>query len=77
MSAQLGDRFSPRRRLAIIVTLGLLTALGPFTIDLYLPAFPALKADLLISDAQVQITLSATTLGFALGLRQAAPAPYR
>lgn len=67
MSAQLGDRFSPRRRLAIIVTLGLLTALGPFTIDLYLPAFPALKADLLISDAQVQITLSATTMGFALG----------
>lgn len=68
MSAQqLGDRFSPRRRVAIIVTLGLLTALGPFTIDLYLPAFPALKADLLISDAQVQITLSATTLGFALG----------
>lgn len=67
MSAQLGDRFSPRRRLAFIVTLGLLTGLGPFTIDLYLPAFPALKADLLINDAQVQITLSATTLGFALG----------
>lgn len=67
MSAQLGDRFSPRRRLAFIITLGLLTGLGPFTIDLYLPAFPALKADLLISDAQVQITLSATTLGFALG----------
>ncbi|RMB58748.1 multidrug effflux MFS transporter [Tessaracoccus antarcticus] len=67
MPAQLGDRFSPRRRLAFIITLGLLTGLGPFTIDLYLPAFPALKADLLISDAQVQITLSATTLGFALG----------
>ncbi|MEO7589073.1 MAG: multidrug effflux MFS transporter [Arachnia sp.] len=67
MPAQLGDRFSPRRRLAFIVTLGLLTGLGPFTIDLYLPAFPALKADLLINDAQVQITLSATTLGFALG----------
>ena len=67
MSAQLGDRFSPRRRLAFIITLGLLTALGPFTIDLYLPAFPALKDDLLINDAQVQVTLSATTLGFALG----------
>lgn len=67
MSPQLGDRFSPRRRLAFILTLGLLTGLGPFTIDLYLPAFPALKEDLLINDAQVQITLSATTLGFALG----------
>ncbi len=67
MPAQLGDRFSRRRRIAFIVTLGLLTALGPFTIDLYLPSFPALKDDLLISDAQVQITLSATTFGFALG----------
>lgn len=67
MSTQLGDRFTPRRRLAFIITLGLLTALGPFTIDLYLPSFPALKADLLINNAQVQITLSATALGFALG----------
>ena len=67
MSAQLGDRFSRRRRIAFIVTLGLLTGLGPFTIDLYLPAFPALKDDLLINDAQVQITLSATAIGFALG----------
>lgn len=67
MSAQLGDRFTRRRRIAFILTLGLLTALGPFTIDLYLPSFPALKDDLLINDAQVQITLSATTLGFALG----------
>ena len=67
MSAQLGDSFSRRRRIAVILSLGLLTALGPFTIDLYLPSFPALKNDLLITDAQVQITLSATTLGFALG----------
>lgn len=51
----------------VIVTLGLLTGLGPFTIDLYLPAFPALKLDLGLTDAQVQITLSATTIGFALG----------
>lgn len=63
----LGNRYSRRRRIAIIVTLGLLTGLGPFTIDLYLPAFPALKSDLGINDAQVQLTLSATTLGFAVG----------
>lgn len=67
MQKDLGSTFSRRRRIAIIVTLGLLTGLGPFTIDLYLPAFPALKADLGITDAQVQVTLSATTLGFALG----------
>ena len=67
MASHLGNTFSRRRRIAIIVTLGMLTGLGPFTIDLYLPAFPALKSDLGISDTQVQLTLSATTLGFATG----------
>lgn len=63
----LGDRFSRRRRIAITLVLGLLTGVGPFTIDMYLPSFPALKQDLSITDAQVQITLSATTFGFAMG----------
>ncbi len=67
MPTHLGDRYSRRRRVAIIVTLGLLTGLGPFTIDLYLPAFPSLKGDLGINDAQVQLTLSATVVGFSLG----------
>lgn len=67
MAPPLGNSYTRRRRIAIIITLGMLTALGPFTIDLYLPSFPALKADLGITDAQVQLTLSATTLGFALG----------
>ena len=67
MPQPLGDQFSVRRRVATIVTLGLLTGLGPFTIDLYLPTFPALKSDLGITDSQVQVTLSATTIGFALG----------
>ncbi len=67
MSQHRGDQFSTRRRVATIVTLGLLCGLGPFTIDLYLPTFPTLKADLAISDSQVQVTLSATVIGFALG----------
>lgn len=62
-----GDLLTRRRRSATIVVLGLLTALGPFTIDLYLPAFPVLADDLGASDGQVQLTLAATTLGFALG----------
>ncbi|MFV0428078.1 MAG: multidrug effflux MFS transporter [Arachnia sp.] len=67
MTTHLGDSFSRRRRIALILTLGLLTGLGPFTIDLYLPAFPAVKAGFGLTDGQIQITLSATTLGFALG----------
>lgn len=62
-----GDQLSRRRKLLYILLLGALTALGPFTIDLYLPAFPALEASLGITEAQVQLTLAGTTLGFAFG----------
>jgi len=47
--------------------LGALTALGAFTIDLYLPAFPVLEAEFDVSTALIQLTLTATTLGFAVG----------
>lgn len=55
------------RQIVTLVTLGLLTGLGPFTIDLYLPAFPQLRDEFGVSDGQVQLTLAATTLGFAIG----------
>lgn len=63
-----GVRFvSDRPRLAFILCLGSLTALGPLSIDMYLPAFPALAADFAASPSQVQVTLSACILGLALG----------
>jgi DHA1 family bicyclomycin/chloramphenicol resistance-like MFS transporter len=62
-----GDSLTPRQRLVYILVLGALTALGPFTIDLYLPAFPDIEADLGVSTAAIQLTLTATTLGFAVG----------
>ena len=62
-----GDSLSRRQRLVYILVLGALTALGPFTIDLYLPAFPALQRDFQVTPAIIQLTLTATTLGFALG----------
>ena len=62
-----GDSLTRRRKLMYILLLGALTALGPFTIDLYLPAFPALEASLGVTEAQVQLTLAGTTVGFALG----------
>lgn len=58
---------TPRVPTRLIVVLGLLAVLGPLTIDLYLPAFPQLQDELGTSAAQVQLTLSAATLGFALG----------
>jgi DHA1 family bicyclomycin/chloramphenicol resistance-like MFS transporter len=68
-----GDALSRRRKLLYILLLGALTALGPFTIDLYLPAFPALEASLGVSEAQVQLTLAGTTIGFALGQLMVGP----
>lgn len=62
-----GDALTRRRKLLYILLLGALTALGPFTIDLYLPAFPALETSLGVTEAQVQLTLAGTTVGFAVG----------
>lgn len=62
-----GDSLTPRQRLVYILVLGSLTALGPFTIDLYLPAFPVLETEFNVSATLIQFTLTGTTLGFAIG----------
>jgi DHA1 family bicyclomycin/chloramphenicol resistance-like MFS transporter len=62
-----GDLLSRRQRLVYVLVLGALTALGPFTIDLYLPAFPALESELDVTAAAIQITLTGTMIGFGLG----------
>lgn len=62
-----GDALSRKQKLVYILVLGLLTALGPFTVDLYLPAFPVIAHEMNVSATAVQLTLTATTMGFALG----------
>ena len=62
-----GDSLTGRQRATYVLVLGALTALGPFTVDLYLPAFPQVEADLGISTALVQLTLTATMIGFGFG----------
>jgi len=47
--------------------LGAFIALGPLTIDLYLPALPTITDELLTTDATVQLTLTGTLLGLGLG----------
>lgn len=56
-----------RERLQLVLTLGALVALGPLTIDMYLPALPAIVDDLATSQATVQLTLTGTLAGLALG----------
>jgi MFS transporter, DHA1 family, multidrug resistance protein len=54
-------------RTRMIVLLGVMVALGPLTIDMYLPALPKIADDLSVSSSVVQLTLTGTLLGLALG----------
>ncbi len=56
-----------RRYVQLVVVLGALIALGPLTIDMYLPAFPRIRDDLGASDSAVQLTLTGMLLGLAVG----------
>src|SRR6478736_198662 len=54
-------------RTRMIVVLGVMVALGPLTIDMYLPALPKIADDLSVSSSVVQLTLTGTLAGLALG----------
>ncbi|MEV4636798.1 multidrug effflux MFS transporter [Actinoplanes sp. NPDC049548] len=56
-----------RERLRLVLVLGFLIALGPLTIDMYLPSLPTITADLHTTAAAVQLTLTGTLAGLALG----------
>ncbi len=47
--------------------MGLLTAIGPFSIDMYLPAFPAIAKSLNTSVSQVTLSLSSFFIGISFG----------
>jgi DHA1 family bicyclomycin/chloramphenicol resistance-like MFS transporter len=54
-------------RIRMILVLGALVALGPLTIDMYLPALPTIGEDLSVTSSVVQLTLTGTLAGLALG----------
>ncbi|NKR55821.1 Bcr/CflA family efflux MFS transporter [Rhodococcus hoagii] len=49
------------------MALGTMTALGPFTIDMYLPALPDIAAALDSTASGAQLTITGTLVGLALG----------
>lgn len=51
----------------LIVILGSIAALGPFSIDMYLPGFPAIAEDLGTDDAHVSLTLTTYFIGISVG----------
>jgi len=50
-----------------ILVLGALTAVGPFSIDMYLPGFPEIAKDLGVNIAQVGLSLTSYFIGISLG----------
>ena len=61
-----GESTTPSR-VRMIAVLGALVALGPLTIDMYLPALPKIADDLSVSSSVAQLTLTGTLAGLALG----------
>lgn len=62
-----GELMGRRQHLQLVLVLGSLIAVGPLTIDTYLPALPAVVLDLKTTAAAVQLTLTGTLAGLALG----------
>ncbi|HWI74910.1 MAG TPA: multidrug effflux MFS transporter [Baekduia sp.] len=54
-------------RPVLVLVLGALSAFGPLSIDMYLPALPELADDLGAAPSLVQLTLTACLLGLATG----------
>lgn len=60
------NRNAPNKT-SLILILGLLTAIGPFSIDMYLPAFPGIAQSLHTTVAQVMLSLSSFFIGISVG----------
>ncbi|WP_073351327.1 multidrug effflux MFS transporter [Flavobacterium xanthum] len=56
-----------KKYIKLILILGSLTALGPFSIDMYLPGFAGIAKDLNTSVANVSMTLSSYFIGISAG----------
>ncbi|KRD35918.1 multidrug transporter CflA [Oerskovia sp. Root918] len=56
-----------RITVGFVLLLSALTAIGPLTIDLYLSAFPQIVRELGTTESRIQLTLTATLAGLALG----------
>ncbi|GGI40977.1 multidrug effflux MFS transporter [Mammaliicoccus stepanovicii] len=53
--------------LFLIIILGLLTAFGPLSIDMYLPALPQISQDYSTTTSNTQLTLTLFMIGLAIG----------
>lgn len=64
---------APRRHLILELLLGALTAFAPLSIDMYLPALPAIGQDLSAPASAVGLTLVSFFLGLSVGMLVSGP----
>lgn len=63
----MANELSRSKYFSLILILGTLTALGPFSIDMYLPGFPAIGKDLGVDPTRVALSLSSFFIGISAG----------
>ncbi|MEO6730033.1 MAG: multidrug effflux MFS transporter [Ferruginibacter sp.] len=56
-----------RKKFLLVLILGMITAIGPFSIDMYLPAFTNIAASLHTTVAHVSYSLSSFFIGISMG----------
>ncbi|MGE5108654.1 MAG: multidrug effflux MFS transporter [Sphingobacteriales bacterium] len=61
------NKKNTKKNFYLILVLGMLTAIGPFSIDMYLPAFPDIAKNLHTTVAQVTLSLSSFFIGISAG----------
>jgi len=54
-------------KVKLVLILGLLTAFGPLSMDMYLPALPNVAADLYASTSMIQLSLTTCLVGLGVG----------
>lgn len=60
-------KISKREYFKIVLVLGALCTISPFSIDMYLPGFPAMARDLETPISNIQLSLTAYLVGIAIG----------
>ncbi|HEU5484453.1 MAG TPA: multidrug effflux MFS transporter [Microlunatus sp.] len=65
--SDLSSRFVGRKYVQLVLVLGAMSAIGPLTIDTYLPALPELSRQLGATDPQAQATITGLLIGLGFG----------
>lgn len=63
----MAEERNKKQEYLILLVLGTLIALGPFSIDAYLPGFQSIAKDFNISISQVGLTLTSYFIGISVG----------